>query len=289
VASERRTSGIVTPEAVLLEFETAGVASRGLARLIDAFVQAVLAFIGLMVVGLTAAVAERVAPGLVVALAFVLVFGVLFGYPIALEAFWNGRTVGKAVLGLRVVTREGAPIRLRHAAIRAVLAIVEVLGLPFVAVLATALSPANQRVGDLTAGTIVVRERAASRSAVAVGFPPPPGWEAYARTLDVSIMTAAQYQVVRSFLMRVLVLTPEARSRLAVRLANPLARAMKHQPPPGLGPELFLVCAAAAYQVRHGATGTWPVQQAYAGVATAAGSWGAPPPATPAGVGPPRY
>jgi uncharacterized RDD family membrane protein YckC len=277
LARERRTSGIVTPEAVLLEFETAGVASRGLARIVDVLVQLALAFVALMIIGLTAAALEQAAPGVVVAIALLLVALVLFGYPIACETLWRGRTVGKAVLGLRVVTREGAPVRLRHAAIRAIVGFIETVLLPFIAVLFTAVSPANQRVGDLTAGTIVVRERTGSRGAVAVGFPPPPGWEAYARTLDVSIMTAAQYQVVRSFLMRVLVLTPDARSRLALRLANPLARSMKHQPPAGLGPELFLVCAAAAYQVRHGATGLWPARDPAPGAST----WGTPPPPAP--------
>jgi uncharacterized RDD family membrane protein YckC len=286
MASERRTSGIVTPEAVLLEFETAGVASRGLARLIDAFIQVVLALLALMVVGIVGVAAEAAAPGIMAAIVLLVGSLVLFGYPIACETLWSGRTLGKAVLGLRVVTREGAPVHLRHSAIRAIVGFVEVILLPFVAVLSTAISSANQRMGDLTAGTIVVRERAGSRNAIAVGFPPPPGWEAYARTLDVSIVSAAQYQVIRSFLMRVLVLTPEARGRLALRLANPVARAMHHTPPPNLGPELFLVCVAAAYQVRHGARGTWPALAPAPGVA-AGNAWGAPP--TPTGAAPARY
>lgn len=258
MASERRTSGIVTPEAVLLEFETASVASRGLARVFDLVIQAMVLFAAVMVLGLIVAVSGIQEGDIIGAVAVLIATLVIFGYPIGLETIWGGRTVGKAVLGLRAVTREGAPVTFRHAFIRGIVGFVEVTGLPFVAVLTTAISPANQRVGDLTAGTIVIRERSAARTAMAVGFPPPPGWEGYASTLDVSAMTAAQYQVIRSFLMRVLTLSPDARYRLGLRLANPLALAIRHQPPAQLGPELFLVCAAAAYQVRHGGNGLWP-------------------------------
>jgi uncharacterized RDD family membrane protein YckC len=255
VASERRTSGIVTPEAVLLEFETAGVASRCFARLIDAVVQGALVSMAVAAVALVLTLAGQDEPGLMIAAVAVASFAGLFGYPVALETLWGGRTLGKALLGLRVVTREGAPARFRHAAVRAVVGFVEVLALPFVAVLTTALSPANQRMGDLAAGTIVVRERSASHAALALAFPPPRGWEHYVRTLDVSVMTAEQYRIARSYLTRVLTLTPAARGGIAVRLANPLATAMRHRPPTQLSPELFLVCAVAAYQVRHGAPG----------------------------------
>jgi uncharacterized RDD family membrane protein YckC len=251
VTGERRTSGIVTPEAVLLEFETAGVGSRTLAKVVDLIIQFGLLMVVMSLVGalIDAASPNIEAVGIVAA---VLGFLVLFGYPIGLETWWSGRTVGKVVMGVRVVTREGAPARFRHAAIRGVLAVIEVFALPFIAVLTTAFSPANQRVGDAMAGTIVIRQRSAARRPVALMFLPPPGWEAYARSLDVSAMTVSQYRLVRSFLTRVLMLTPEARARAALRLAGPLARTMHHQPPARLSPELFLVCAASAYQQRHG-------------------------------------
>jgi uncharacterized RDD family membrane protein YckC len=251
VAGERRTSGIVTPEAVRLEFETAGVASRALAKIIDLIVMVIvlITLVSLVAMLVGAASQDPEAIGMASAVAS---FVLLFGYPIGLETRWSGRTLGKAVLGLRVVTRDGGPVRFRHAAIRGIVGLVEVLILPFIAVFTTALSPANQRVGDAMAGTIVIRQRTSERMPVALHFPAPPGWEEYARSLDVSAMTVSQYRLVRSFLMRVLLLTPGARTRISLRLANPLAEAMRHRPPPQLAPELFLVCAAAAYQIRHG-------------------------------------
>lgn len=245
-------TGIVTPEAVRLEFEPAGVATRMLALFIDLAVQLATLIALLIVVGfLGDGASETVA----VVVAVVGVFLILFGYPVLSEAVFGGRTLGKAALGLRVRTREGAPVRFRHAAIRAALALVELyalLGVP--ATLAVLLSRDSQRLGDLAAGTLVLRERAArSNTAAAVAFHPPPGWEQYAASLDVAAMTAEQYGVVRGFLLRARDLTPAARNHLAYRLANPLAAVLRHQPPPGVHPESFLQCAAAAYQRRHAA------------------------------------
>ena len=96
----------------------------------------------------------------------------------------------------------------------------------------------------------MLRERAASATPAAIWFRPPAGLEGYAHTLDVSTVTDAQFAVVRSFLVRVQELAPEARRAMALRLATPIAAAMHHQAPPGVHPELFLVCVAATYQRR---------------------------------------
>lgn len=243
--------GIVTPEAVVLEFETAGVASRGIGFLLDLLLQAVVLFALLVGLGITVGNAGG---GETIFIIATLLFGflVLFGYPAVMETFWNGRTLGHAVMGLRVVTRDGAPTRFRHAAIRSVFRVVEgiiLFGAP--AILSMAFSPRDQRIGDLVAGTIVLRERTAASAPLPVVFPPPPGWEAYVASLDVSAVTPDQYAVVRSFLLRVNDLVPVARATLALHLANPLAVRMRHTPPAQVAPELFLVCAAAAYQQRH--------------------------------------
>jgi uncharacterized RDD family membrane protein YckC len=249
VTTEQR--GIVTPEAVVLEFETAGVASRGIGFILDLLLQGVVLLIILVGLGITLGNASGGETVFIIAV-LLLGFVVLFGYPAVMETFWNGRTLGHAVMGLRVVTREGAPTRFRHAAIRSVFRVVEgiiLFGAP--AVLSMTFSPRDQRVGDLVAGTIVLRERSATRVPVPVSFPTPPGYEAYVASLDVSAVTPDQYAVVRSFLLRVGELSPVARAELAVHLANPLARRMNHSPPGYLPPELFLVCTAAAYQRRH--------------------------------------
>lgn len=250
--------GIVTPEAVVLEFETAGVASRAAATLLDLFVQ--LLALGVISVAASAlATAFGAGETVAVVLSLLLGLGVMVGYPTLMEAFWDGRTLFKSVFGLRVVTREGAPVRFRHTAIRAIARLFEVvalLGIP--AVISATLTRDDQRIGDLLAGTIVLRDRTADPLATSVTFPPPPGYEQYVASLDVSGLTPEQYGVIRSFLLRARDLTPEARGVLAVRLANPVALRMHHAPPPAVVPELFLASVAAAYQQRQGREGRPP-------------------------------
>src|SRR4051795_10017584 len=146
---------LVTPEAVVLQFDTAGLGSRFLARSLDTVVQ-LAALLGLTML---AAAADSGGGGSTALGIFFLiaVFAVIFVYPALLETLWRGRTLGKAATGLRVVTREGAPIRFRHAAIRSALFVVDGLLLgPSIGVLALLLSRDNQRVGDVVAGTLVV-------------------------------------------------------------------------------------------------------------------------------------
>jgi uncharacterized RDD family membrane protein YckC len=114
--------------------------------------------------------------GIALALFFLLTFAVLWGYPTAMETLWRGRSLGKAALGLRVVTIEGAPVRFRHAAIRATLGVVDfLLTAGGAAVISVLLTPRSQRLGDLVAGTVVLRERTGLRPPVAVEFPVPGG------------------------------------------------------------------------------------------------------------------
>lgn len=246
--SEQR--GIVTPEAVVLEFETAGTGSRGLAFLVDLALQIVAVFLVLLALGLVlAAAGGGEAAGIILAIVFI--FLIMLGYPAVMETFWGGRTLGHAWLGLRVLTVDGAPTRFRHAAIRSIFRLVEgvvLLGAP--ALLAITFTKRDQRFGDLVAGTLVVRERTVDRHAVAVNFPPPYGYESYVASLDVGSLSERQYGLIRSFLLRAPQLAPPARTAVAVRLANPVASQLNHTPPQMVPPDLFLACVAAAYQLR---------------------------------------
>jgi uncharacterized RDD family membrane protein YckC len=241
---------VVTPEAVVLDFRTASVGSRLLAVTVDLAVQ-----LG-TIVALNAALVSFVPDGglgwVGVAALLLVYFLVLFGYPVAMETLWRGRTLGKAALGLRVVTVEGGPVRFRHAAVRGALVLVDYYLPPFgvTGVLSILLSRRDQRLGDLAAGTLVVRDRLAALPATAVTFPPPAGYEAYTASLDAGGLRDAQYRVVRSFLLRRHAMTAEARARLAASIGNGVAAALRHTPPPMIGPELFLACVAAAYQAR---------------------------------------
>jgi uncharacterized RDD family membrane protein YckC len=244
-------AGIVTPEAVLLELDVAGLGSRMFSRVLDALFQLILLY-GLVLVFVVVSAGSET---LMVIVAIVALFLLIFGYPVLMEVRFNGRTFGKMVLGLRVVTVEGGPVRFRHAAVRSMLQLVDfVIPVPggVTAMISGLLTPRTQRLGDLAAGTFVVRERQAGADAAVVSFPPPPGYEGYVRALDVGTLRPPQYRAIRSFLLRVAQLTPDARARLAHRIAVPLAQQLRHSPPPVVTPELFLVCVASAYQLRQG-------------------------------------
>jgi uncharacterized RDD family membrane protein YckC len=251
---------VVTPEAVPLELDTANIGSRFLAVMIDWLIQGSTLFA--LIVGLTAlagATNASFGAGIAVALFFLLTFIVLWGYPTTMETLWRGRTIGKAALGLRVVTVEGAPVRFRHAAIRATLGLVDFLLTSGAgAVICVLLTRRSQRLGDLVAGTVVLRERTGLRAPVAVEFPVPAGLEAYAQTLDVARVTADDYRAARTFLLRAPSLAPAVRYDLALRVAEPVSRRVQPAPPAGVPPETFLLCVAAVYQHRQARPGPVP-------------------------------
>jgi uncharacterized RDD family membrane protein YckC len=294
---------VVTPEAVVLEVRTAGLGSRAFARVIDGLIQGAALVVVFIFTGALAASSGDGAVGTAgVVIDLVVITLILFGYPVIWEWLWRGRTPGKAALGLRVVTRQGAPIRFRHALVRGVLGLVEVMALPVIGVIALLASTNDQRLGDMSAGTIVIRERAAGPMSVPVTFYPPPGWESFVASLDVSGITAGEYENLRSFLIRAHQMAPLSRSSLAARLATPLVSRLHQSVPVGAGPELWLACVACAYQRRHGAPAPFPApapagwsprapgpsQTPAAWPAPAPAGWSPPPPPpAPAGWSPP--
>lgn len=246
----RSERGYVTPDAVALDLEVATIGSRGIAYLLDLALFAVV-FLLLSVVQFALGDGGWFDSGLGVAVALVLAFLWQFGYPIGFETLWRGRTLGKAAMGLRVVTVEGAPVGVRHATIRAVTAPVEVLlttGL--IASIASFTSPRAQRLGDLAAGTLVVRERGIAPEPTAMTFAPPPGAATYVAQVDVSALGPREYALVRDTLRRQGALPAEAGWQLSLEVAAAIAPLVRPLPPAGTAPAAFLQAVAAAVQQR---------------------------------------
>lgn len=241
---------VVTPEAVPLDLRLAGLGSRFLGLVIDWAIQFGALFALLMgSIGLTGGELG----GVGVAILILLSFLIIFGYPVALETLWRGRTVGKAALGLRVVTTEGGPVTFRHAAIRTALGIVDFpLTSGAAAVISVLVSRRNQRLGDLAAGTLVLRERTGLAQPVATTFAVPAGLEGYAASLDVSGLTAEDYRAVRALVLRAPNLSAPVRYQLAVEMADALSSRVRPLPPAGIQPLWYLICVAAVYQWRAG-------------------------------------
>jgi uncharacterized membrane protein SpoIIM required for sporulation len=161
-ASLQQQLGIETPEHVAVHLELAGVGSRAAAALVDTL----LASVGLaLLVGLLLLLGVRTASvleGWLVALIILLLAFAFLAYFVLLEALNGGRTVGKQMLGIRVVMETGHPVTPTGAVVRGLFRLLDCYlpVLPFLPGLALIfLQRRNQRLGDLVAGTIVVRDR----------------------------------------------------------------------------------------------------------------------------------
>ncbi len=228
-----RTLEVRTPESIAFNYELAGLGSRFLALAVDQTIQiaALIAIFGSLFLAVSRAapvrhappVTDKLAMSLAIALLVTIVFSVLFGYFIVFEALWNGQTPGKKLLGIRVVRDGGYPIDFGASLIRNLIRIGEqLLGYYLVAAISALISPENKRLGDVAAGTIVVRDArlAAPRSLDRHEAEP-----AYAAT---AYLTGEERALIKRFLERRDALTDDRRSELAAQLA---ARVRDRVPP----------------------------------------------------------
>ncbi|MGH4029938.1 RDD family protein [Actinomycetota bacterium Odt1-20B] len=269
-------SGLVTGEAVALELRPAKLPSRMLSVVIDlAAAFAVYLAVTVGIVASTASLDDAAAAAVAVA-TFLLV---LVGGPIAVETLSHGRSLGKLACGLRVVRDDGGPIRFRHALVRGAVGVVEIL-LTFgvVACIASLVSARGRRLGDVFAGTLVVRERVPAGRAAFV--PPPPPWLAGRFSgLDLSGVPEGLWLAIRQYLTRMGQLDPQVGWGMAERLAADLAARTGTPAPPGVPPAAYL---AAVVQERQTRDARRAFGGAVVGAAPAAGTAGGGAP-----VGPP--
>ena len=142
---------VVTPEGVALHLPAAGPLPRALAWGIDLAVRlGILTLVG-MFLGLLGAAGQGVY--------LVILFLVFWAYPIVFEAMWNGQTLGKRALSLRVVSSDGAPVGWLAAITRNLLRTVDMLPFAYATGLVASLAdPYGRRLGDMVAGTLVVHD-----------------------------------------------------------------------------------------------------------------------------------
>lgn len=240
-------SELVTGEAVALELRPAKLPSRGLAVLIDLVVAwAVYLGVTVGVVASTSSLDDAAAAAVAVA-SFLLI---LVGGPIAVETLSHGRSLGKLACGLRVVRDDGGPIRFRHALVRGAVGVVEIL-LTFgvVACIASLVSARGRRLGDVFAGTLVVRERVPTAQAAFI--PPPPPWLAGRFSgLDLSGVPEGLWLAIRQYLTRMGQLDPQVGWAMAERLAGDLAERTGAPAPEGVPPAAYLAAVVHERQTR---------------------------------------
>ncbi len=148
---------IDTPENVLLNAEVAGFGSRCLAALVDYTIMGVVFFCALTMISTL----RLDGSSTVVILALYLFFFVLFFfYHLIFEILWNGQTPGKRVLGLRVIRADGLPASVTSLVIRNLVRIFDFFPVGYgVGMIVLFATKRTQRLGDLAARTLVIREK----------------------------------------------------------------------------------------------------------------------------------
>ncbi|MGW4329668.1 RDD family protein [Nocardia sp. NPDC004573] len=240
-----------TGEAVALELPIARIPTRAAAFLIDVLAQCTLGFVLLFAVVTLLLPAGADSAWLDVVM-LVIIVAVLVGYPVTCETAWRGRTLGKLVLGLRVVRGDGGPIDFRHALTRGLAgAIVDFWmlgGFGAIAVLTSMCSPHARRIGDVLAGTVVVHaQRSLPPPALALAPPWLTGWSAQ---LDLSGLPEDLALSVRQYLTRLRTLTPAAQHELGTELVAQVCGRLRVAPPAGYPPPQILGAVIAERQRR---------------------------------------
>jgi uncharacterized RDD family membrane protein YckC len=240
-------SSVVTGEAVVLELKPAGFAARGLSILIDITAQVIVAVLLVLLVG--RAFGGVLDQALTTALLLVMVVLLLVVVPVAVETLTRGKSLGRLVMGLRIVRDDGGAIRFRHAFIRGMLAVFEIYMLGgSLAFLVSLFNERSKRLGDLLAGTYAMRERVVARPrALAVM---PPALQQWAATADIGRLPDALARRMSQFLAQAPRLTPQARQALSLDLAAEASHHVSPPPPATTHPEEFLHAVIAARRER---------------------------------------
>jgi len=184
------------------------------------------------------------------ALTLVMVVGVIIGYPVACETLTRGRTLGKLVMGLRVVSDDGGPERFRQALVRALFAFVEIwLTFGVLALFASLFSSRGKRLGDTFSGCVVVRERMPDvGSNTAWMHPQLAGW---AQSADLSRVPDELALSARGLIARWTDLDPASRSQMAAQLATQIGAFVSPPSPPGTPAEDYLAAVLVERRRRH--------------------------------------
>jgi uncharacterized membrane protein SpoIIM required for sporulation/uncharacterized RDD family membrane protein YckC len=214
---------VETPEQVEISYTIAGLGSRLYAAIIDVSIVVggfVLLILAVVFLGSRLPPVEGAEPDVsgswALAILYLGQFAFMWGYYVLFEALADGRTPGKRVLRLRVVQEDGLSITFAASAIRNIMRLVDLQPglLAGVGIISILVTERSKRIGDIVAGTIVVRERPIPVSA-AVPF----------RQEEVTgdaVLSEAEFDLLRRYVERRSALRVEERNRLAKIVADRL-------------------------------------------------------------------
>jgi uncharacterized RDD family membrane protein YckC len=230
--------GIVTGEAVALDVRPTSWPLRAIGTLLDFLCELAL-FLGLMFAVLGALPGDQALSRALLIIDLVLSFVLV---PTIVETATRGRSVGRLAIGSRIVRDDGGAIAMRHAFIRALSGIVEIVfTVGGIAAVVGLLNRRSKRIGDLLAGTVSQHERVPQppRNAIAV----PEQLTEWAGIADVARLPDPLARRIAAYLAQAPRMAPASRSRLASALATEVAPYIA--PAVETQPELLLAAVAA--------------------------------------------
>jgi uncharacterized RDD family membrane protein YckC len=228
---------IDTPEQIAFDYDIAGIGSRFLAAFIDSFI---LWLLSTVISVLTALVLDNLTDDFAglgsvgAAVLGIISFLFLWGYFLFFEVAWSGQTPGKRIVGLRVVREGGRPITFGAAAIRNLIRVVDFLPLFYgIGVVTMFIDSRSRRLGDLAAGTLVVKSRRdITLDSLASAMPPPFTANGPTPTTlpNLHLLNRDDYNLVQEFLRRRDELAPDVQQRLGAQLATRLRTRLELPP-----------------------------------------------------------
>lgn len=230
-----QTVDVETPELVVLTYTVAGVGSRVAAALIDygiCLLGYAAVLIGLTSLGARSGIGDAArSAAWAGALMYLLLFAILWGYYVLFEGLTDGQTPGKRLLRLRAVRDGGYSVTFGASAVRNLVRLLDMQPLFTygVAIASVMLTKRGKRLGDLAAGTIVVREGLAARAAPAATRRGA-GQTPEGAVASVARLTNDEYTVLERFAERRVDLMPDRRAALAEQIAARLAPALADVP-----------------------------------------------------------
>lgn len=237
--------GILTGEAVALEIRPASPARRAAAGVVDVMTTLLLA-LSVVVFALTHL--ESLSPSLARVLGIGMVVTVTCAVPTLVEVATRGRSLGKWAFSLQVLRDDGGPVTARQSFLRALTGVLELWatfgGLALLTMLVTRRA---KRLGDMAAGTMVVRiPSPAPRHPLLM----PPELAAWAANAQVAPLPEGLRAEARAFLDSTRSMLPEPRTGEGLRLAALCAPFVAPPPPEGTHPERFLAAVLVTLRDR---------------------------------------
>lgn len=219
----------LTGEAVALDVQPIGFFLRAVGALIDVVIGAVLLLGGALLLATLAAQGSLPEAAIGIGVITLLVL-VMVAVPTTVETLSRGRSLGRLAVGARIVRTDGGASGFRQALIRALTGVLEIwFTFGAIAAVVGMFTPRAQRLGDLLAGTASERTRTPRLPLEAPGIPL--GLEAWAEVADVSRLPDRLAARMSQFVRGADALTPDARARVAVSLAEAVRPFVSPVPP----------------------------------------------------------